>query len=250
MKKRVVSVFVVLVIMLTQVNFVKADGKFDPKLKLGSKKDFSLELKKRDYEKAMKWHKKKTANALFGISLDLTAGYNSTNPNVEQRVSTASIGTSSKGGINFGALFNITVLGINLTTGLDFLNKKYEIENPIDSIGSVIDSVKKTYANQYLDIPINMTFSTMISENVGVSFSGGPYFGILLNPSNAANGFKDFDLGLNGILTGKYYLNPFVSILLGGKYQYGGLNNLLSNQVVEKVNTNTWGVFTGLSLGF
>ncbi len=47
--------------------------------------------------------------------------------------------------------------------------------------------------------------------------SGGPYLGFLLNPPNELSGYKDFDFGLNGILTGRYYLNPFVAVILGSR---------------------------------
>ena len=131
-----------------------------------------------------------------------------------------------------------------------FINKKYNYGIPYTDSVQSIDSVYNSVKNTYLNIPMNITYSGMISENIGMSFSGGPYFGILLNPDNAVNGFKDFDFGLNGILTGRYYLNQFVSVLLGGNVQYGGLNNLLSANSVSSLQTVNWGAFTGLGVGF
>ena len=147
-------------------------------------------------------------------------------------------------------MLNINLLGLlNLTTGLDFVNKKYNYgipySDPIQTGDSVVNSIK----NNYLNIPMNVTYSGMVSENVGLSISGGPYFGILLNPDEAVNGFKDFDFGLNGILTSRYYLNQFLSILLGGNIQYGGLNNLLNANSVSSLNTVNWGAFTGIGIG-
>ena len=131
-----------------------------------------------------------------------------------------------------------------------FQDKKYNYGIPYTDSVQSIDSVYNSVKNTYLNIPMNITYSGMISENIGMSFSGGPYFGILLNPDNAVNGFKDFDFGLNGILTGRYYLNQFVSVLLGGNVQYGGLNNLLSANSVSSLQTVNWGAFTGLGVGF
>ncbi|HAY34996.1 MAG TPA: hypothetical protein DCY06_12770 [Bacteroidetes bacterium] len=154
--------------------------------------------------------------------------------------------------MTFGALLNLNLFGLlNLTTGIDLINKKYDygipyVNDPLNTLDSTVNSVK----NQYLNIPLNLNYSGMVSEKVGLSFSGGPYFGILLNPENAVNGFKDFDLGLNGILTGNYMLNPFMSVILGTKLQYGGLNNLLSSNTIEKVTLTNWDVFTGLRFGF
>lgn len=242
-------ILIISLLILTNDN-LKAGPDFDPKITLNSNTDYAKVIKERDYNKAVRYHKQIT-NSLFGIQLDFQLGYGSTSANVDQTANTKTITTGSEGGFTFGSLININLLGLfDLTTGLDFINKKYNygipFSDPLQTGDSIVNSVK----NNYLNIPLNVTYSGMISEKVGMSFSGGPYFGILLNPDNAVNGFKDFDFGLNGILTGRYFLNQFVSILLGGNVQYGGLNNLLSANSVSSLQTVNWGAFTGLGIGF
>ncbi|HRI84130.1 MAG TPA: outer membrane beta-barrel protein [Ignavibacteria bacterium] len=247
---KILTLFIFSVFLLN-VNSAEADLNYEPKLKLNDSKDRSSEIKKRDLEKAKKFHQQRTGE-FFGASVDFQIGYGTTSPSVSERDNQKEINTKGKGGITFGALLNLNLFGLlNLTTGIDLINKKYDygipyVNDPLNTLDSTVNSVK----NQYLNIPLNLNYSGMVSEKVGLSFSGGPYFGILLNPENAVNGFKDFDLGLNGILTGNYMLNPFMSVILGTKLQYGGLNNLLSSNTIEKVTLTNWDVFTGLRFGF
>ncbi len=244
------TLILVISFLLLANDNLKEGHDFDPKITLNDNTDYAKEIKERDYNKAVRQHKQIT-NSLFGIQLDFMLGYASTSPNVDQNTNNKTINTGAEGGFTFGSLININLLGLfDLTTGLDFINKKYNYGIPYTDSVQSIDSVYNSVKNTYLNIPMNITYSGMISENIGMSFSGGPYFGILLNPDNAVNGFKDFDFGLNGILTGRYYLNQFVSVLLGGNVQYGGLNNLLSANSVSSLQTVNWGAFTGLGVGF
>ena len=236
-------------IIFLSVNISAANQNFDPKLKFKSSRNFSNEIKLRDYNKALKSHKK-IAGSVLGLSIDFTLGYNSTSANADATSSDESVSTTSKGGFSFGALLNVNILGLGLTTGLDFTKKNFGIGIPYYDSTTSVDSISKDLSNSYMNIPLNINYGGMISEDIGLSFSGGPYFGILLNPENAVSGFKDFDFGINGILTGRYYLNPFMAIILGTQAQFGGLNNLLSSSSVEKLNTFNWGLFTGLSVGF
>lgn len=227
----------------------KADSKFDPKLKFKSDKNFSNEIKKRDYNKAIKWHKKITGSVI-GASLDIQVGYGSTSANGEAVSGSQTLKTTSKSGFTTGALLNVNLFNIlNFSTGLDFTKKNFGITLP-SIITPGIDSASVNLTNNYINIPMNVNFGGMISEKIGVNFSGGPYVGFLLNAANAVSGFKDFDFGLNGVLTGKYYLNPYVAVILGTKGQYGGLNNLISSSSVQKLRTFNMGGFTGVSVGF
>ncbi|MFZ1320691.1 MAG: outer membrane beta-barrel protein [Ignavibacteria bacterium] len=252
MKKFISTFLLVVCLFFLNSNMISAQTNFEPKINFNDSKDNSTELKKKDYETAKKYHQK-ISGELFGASVDFQIGYGTTSPNVTEKNNSKDASTESQGGITLGALVNLNLFGLfDLTTGIDLINKKYEYgipyvsTNPLDGVDSVVNSVK----NQYLNIPLNINYGGMVSEKVGLSFSGGPYFGFLLNPSNAVNGFKDFDMGLNGILTGNYMLNPFMSIILGTKLQYGGLNNLLSSGNIESVTMTNWDVFTGLRLGF
>lgn len=249
MKKPICSAILALCILIITISSSKANQNFDPKLKLNSSRNFSVEIKKRDYDQALNTHKK-IAGSLLGLSVDFQLGYNFTNANADATSDKQQVTTTSKGGFSFGALLNVNLLGFGFSTGLDFTKKNFGIQIPYyDSVTSV-DSISSSLSNSYMNIPLNINFGGMISDDIGLSFSGGPYLGILLNPENAVSGFKDFDFGLNGILTGRYYLNPFMAIILGTQAQYGGLNNLLSSSSVETLHTFNWGLFTGLSVGF
>ncbi len=249
MKKSFYSLLLIFSILLLSLTASRADQRFDPKLKLNNKRNFSAEIKKRDYDKALRIQKK-IAGSAFGISVDFQLGYNSTNANADATSDQQQVTTTSKGGFAFGALLNVNLLGFGFSTGLDFTKKNFGIQIPYYNSTSSVDSISTNLSNSYMNIPLNVNFGGMISDDVGLSFSGGPYFGILLNPDNAVSGFKDFDFGLNGILTGRYYLNPFMAIILGTQGQYGGLNNLLSSSSVETLHTFNWGLFTGLNVGF
>ena len=89
----------------------------------------------------------------------------------------------------------------------------------------------------------------MVSEKVGLAFSGGPYFGILMSkPENTYNnvGYKNFDLGLSGTLTGNYVFMYPLSVIFGTTFKYGGLNNLMSTDKIDKITTTNFTFFTGL----
>lgn len=251
--KKAAALFAIFLLSFINGNtMASSESGFDPILKLNGNKNYSKEIKERDYKIAKEFHKK-IAGSLLGLSVDFEVGYGTTNANVDAtstQGTTKDVETNSKGGFLFGAILNLNLFDLfNFTTGLDFTKKNFGVTIPsVDSLAA--DSLVQDFENNYLNIPLNINFSTMVSDDVGISFSGGPYLGFLLNAENAVSGFKDFDFGLNGILTGRYYLNPFVSILLGTKGQYGGLNNLISTSSVKKMHTFNWGAFTGLSVGF
>lgn len=250
MKRTSLASLILFCLMIISSSYSSAEINFDPKLKINSSKDYSKEIFSKDYNAALKMHKK-IAGSFIGASIDFQVGYGTTSANVSEKSTSNTVNTESKGGFQFGALLNLNLFNIlNFTTGLDFTKKNFGITVPYANPLTTGDSLVQDLNNSYLNIPLNINYSTMVSDNVGVSFTGGPYFGILLNAENAVSGFKDFDFGLNGTLTGKYYLNPFVAVILGTKAQYGGLNNLLSSSSVDKLNTVNWGGFTGISVGF
>jgi len=249
MKRVTISALIIFSILLMQSSFAGTDLKFDPKLKFNSGRDYSNEIKAKDFKIASDYHKK-ISGSVIGASIDFQLGYGNTTANAES-IGSKEITTTSKGGVILGALLNVNLFGLlNFSTGLDFTKKNFGITLPKYDINFPGDSITQTLTNNYINIPLNINYSGMVSDKVGISFSGGPYLGILLNAENALSGFKNFDLGLNGVLTSKYYLNPFVAVILGVKGQYGGLNNLLSAGSVSKLNTFNYGGFTGLSVGF
>ena len=101
----------------------------------------------------------------------------------------------------------------------------------------------------YLTIPLFLNIGGMVSEDVGLWFTGGPYMGFLMSqPSNTYGniGYKNFDLGLDATLTANYvFLYPF-SVIFGTTFKYGGLNNLMSSQSVEKITTSNFTFFSGV----
>ncbi len=247
MRTKIVIAVLCFVIFSASCSYSKAG--FDPKLKFNSSKDY-VELKKeRDYGNAMNHHKKIT-NSVLGMSVDFQLGYGTTNASGETPGS-KSVSSSTKGGFIAGAILNLSLFeSFNFTTGLDFTKKNFGLGVPYQDPQQIGDSVVQQLQNNYINIPLNALFGGMVSDNVGVYFNGGPYLGFLLNEENAASGYKNFDLGVNGTITGKYYFNQFVSAILGTKLMYGGLNNLWNSGNVETLHTINWGAFSGVSVGF
>lgn len=258
MKKSIQVILIAVSLLLVQQVELKSDWKFDPKLRLKENVDHSKIKFERDYKRAKKDHN--AIQTIFGASIDFQVGYGSTNADVtEESTAKSNVSTSSKGGVTLGALLNINLFDIlNLTTGLDFTKKNFGVTVdvpyviPPTSQAGLTDSITNStdLSNSYLNIPVNLNIGGMISDDIGLSFSGGPYFGFLLNPPNEFSGYNTFDLGLNGILTANYLLNSFTSILLGTDFQYGGLNDLITNSDIETAHTFNWTMFTGLRIGF
>lgn len=251
MKNLIATMLLTVLILFPGISFTQSDFYYNPKLKLSSDKDFAKEKFLSDYNKAKRISKKK-AGSLLGASIDFQLGYNSTNANIEATQGKSDYPTESKAGFTVGALVNFSLFGsANLTTGIDFIKKNFEVDktNPSDTLGNPVSEIEE-FASSYFNIPINFNIGSMITENIGVNLSFGPYLAFRMNDQSIDGfGYKNFDLGLNGILTFNYMLNPFMGVILGGKYQRGGLNNLASTEYVEKTNTNMWGVFTGFRIG-
>lgn len=90
-------------------------------------------------------------------------------------------------------------------------------------------------------------FDFDVTDNIRVDGNLGPYFGILLNTDDVEQyAIKNFDFGLTGNLQLAYMFNKYIGVLLGGKYEYGGLNNLGSNEYIKKTTTSTFNIYTGL----
>jgi len=248
MKNLIVSLVLLVLLFTTGKAFSQYD--FNPKIKINSlSKDPKAKFLS-DYNKAKKIGKKQ-AGSILDAYVDFQLGYNSTNANIEATEGKSDYPTESKPGVNVGALVSFSLFGsAQLTTGLDFLNKSFEVDKTsLDTLGNPIEDIEK-FTSNYFNVPINFNVGTMLSDKVGVNLSFGPYLAFRMNDQSIDGfGYKNFDLGLNGILTFNYALNSFMGIILGGKYQRGGLNNLASTQYVEKTNTNMWGIFTGLRVG-
>ena len=222
--------------------------------KTGIPKNEKSKLNK-DYKLAYKDFQEKSGKIL-DFYVDFKLGGTSTSANVTSAAGKDSYNTGSKVGFNIGALIYTRLFdAFQFSTGLDFNGKNFEVTPP-NNINSgtpvpASDSVSKLsqkVANNYLNIPMNFNFGGMITETIGLTFNGGPYLGILLSTDDnrTGMGYKNFDLGLVGSLTANYKIAPLTSILLGAKFEYGGLNNLGNTPYVDKVSTSTLGFFTGI----
>lgn len=241
----------IIVLILTGFTNASIAGDGD-KIKLNERIDnvtsFSKSKFERDYETEKQYHALQTGKNLVDFYIDLQLGYGSTSANVNSR-SGSDYNTNSKGGFNLGGLIYINIAEAwSFSSGLDFFNKSFEVETTDTTTG--FTGTVQEVSNQYLNIPLYFNVGGMISDKVGITFMGGPYLGLLLSTdAEQSLGYKNFDLGLAGTLTGNYVIAPLVSVILGTKFQYGGLNNLGSTENVESIHTTNYTVFTGIRFG-
>jgi hypothetical protein len=243
--------------LLLAVLFISANTYADQKpefIKLGISKNEKNKLNK-DYKLAYRDFQEKSGK-FFDFYVDFKLGGTSTSASVTPAAGKDSYNTGSKVGFNIGALIYTRLFdAFQFSTGLDFNGKNFEVTppttvnsgTPVVASDSVSTATQKV-ANNYLNIPMNFNFGGMITETFGLTFNGGPYLGILLSTDDnrTGMGYKNFDLGLVGSLTANYKIAPLTSILLGAKYEYGGLNNLGNTPYVDKVSTSSLGFFTGI----
>ena len=240
--KRAFSVMLLTVFCLISGNSLFAGENNDPRLKLNDNSKVSpLSIKERDYLQAKTAENVRTGKySLF--YLDFQLGYGSTKPNYDVKSgSTANISSSSQGGFTGAAFLTVTLFDLlNLTTGLDFTKKNFGLT--ADSLLTAQD-----VSNSYLNVPILFNFGGQVSDKIGINLAAGPYFGFLMGDEDNLKelGLKNFDFGIDAMLTADYALNQFVSILLGTAMQFGGLNNLGSTLNVENVKTTNWRSFHG-----
>lgn len=209
----------------------------------------------KDYKLAYKDFQEKSGKIL-DFYVDFKLGGTSTSANVTQANGVGSYNTGSKIGYNVGALIYTRLFdAFQFSTGIDFTGKNFEVTPPSNintttpSGVTRVDSTTQKVANNYMNIPMNFNFGGMITDKVGLTFNGGPYLGILLSTDDKSGlGYKNFDFGLVGSLTANYKIAPLTSVLLGAKYEYGGLNNLGNTPYVDRVSTSSLGFFTGIRL--
>jgi hypothetical protein len=254
--KKVITMFLMLVFIFS-LQIAKADG--DPNKPLNNKYNKSelLSKKELDYKKAKREFEFRSGK-LIDFYVDFQLGVGGTSANVTSASGVQDYKTASKLGFKTGAIFYVALFDmVSFSSGLSFNGKSFELTNPnikppyTDSSFKAGSSMYVT-AN-YLDIPLNIHLGGKISETVGIDFNGGPYLGIRMSvPDNVSNGsgFKNFDLGLNGTLTGSYTFAYPLSAIFGVDLQYGGLNNLGSTSTVERISMFNYSFFSGLRVGF
>ena len=247
--------FAKLLIALLVLSYtMNAYAERDPKKPFGED-EFKVNLKfKQDHDKALKEFNYRSGKPV-AFYLDFQLGVGSTTPSITT-TSGAVVKEEAKLGYTVGGLAYVNIFGIlNFTTGLSFDGKSFGFQKPSISGSTTSTTSSDTSAKSgylpanYLTIPLLLNIGGMVSDDVGLWFTGGPYMGFLLSqPSNTYGniGYKNFDLGLDATLTANYvFLYPF-SVLFGTTFKYGGLNNLMSTETIEKVTTNNFTFFSGV----
>ncbi len=181
----------------------------------------------------------KKKSGLINLDVDIQLGLGIANTNVDLNTindtTRAYDNTSSKVGPTIGAIVNVDFAGFGFTSGLQYSSKGFETA-----------SGTKTGLN-YLNIPLLFFIGLDINNKVLVDIQFGPYFGLLLSQDKTTYfAVKNFDFGLTGNISGAYMFNKYMGALLGLKYEYGGINNLQSNEYVKKTTSSTFFIYSGL----
>jgi hypothetical protein len=256
--KNVITLFLILGFILN-LQIARADG--DPSKPLVNKDNKTNLLSKKDldYKKAKREFDFLSGNKIVDFYVDFQLGVSGTSPSVTSASGVGNYQTKSKLGYKTGALFFISLFDmVSFSSGLTFNGKSFEITNPNIIPPTIADSSIKPGSTMYvtanyMQFPLNIHFGGKVAEKIGIDFNGGPYLGIRMSvPDNVSNGsgFKNFDLGLNGTLTGSYVFAYPLSAILGVDFQYGGLNNLGKTAMVDRISTLNYSLFTGLRVGF
>ena len=176
---------------------------------------------------------------LFSLNLDVIfgLGFSHTDFNVNSDTTGLS-NTESKKGPMLGATVSFNLLGLYLTTGFTYSSSGFKTAN----------SENQFNAN-YFKIPLMFGYNFNIKK-VEIDLSVGPYLGIRLSQDTSSlYQFKNIDIGIIGGLQGTYFFNRFMGALLGFKYEYGGLNNLLETtgqNNISSIKTRNLFIYTGM----
>jgi hypothetical protein len=202
----------------------------------------------KDYPSVKKEYDIKTGKPI-DIYLDIQLGLGATNANISNGSTNLDYETNARVGLSLGGLLYLNVLDfLSFTSGLSFQGKSFKFSPPAADTAAInnFGAGEKSLDNIYMNIPVYFNIGGMISERVGLTFCGGPYFGIRLNDDNYEGfGMKNFDLGLNGTLTGNYVIMYPFNIIAGVKFEFGGLNNLGSTEFIDYITTQNFTFFTG-----
>lgn len=219
-------------------------------------KQWLCDKHKTDYDKAVREFNIKTGK-LIEMYVDFQLGVGVTSANVNSSSNGVRYETESRTGFTTGALIYISLFeSVKFSTGLTFDGKSFGIERIVDTSivsDSSLNNFSGYFTSNYLNIPLNLNFGGMITDDFGLWFNGGPYLGFLLSSPNSQYsgiGYKNFDLGLNGTITGNYIIQYPFSIIFGTSFKFGGLNNLASTESVESVRTTNFNFFSGIRIGF
>lgn len=229
------SFLVFSIIVLSAANSYSGGGD-DIRIKSIYSYDNTKETKpfSKDAEKLLK-----KRNAIFNLDVDIQLGLGIANTNFDLNKTDSATqtlnSTSTKVGPSIGAIVSLDFLGFGFTSGFQYSNKGFET-----STGD------KSNLN-YFNIPLLFYFDFNVGEKIRIDGNLGPYFGLLLSQdNNPLYKVKNFDFGLTGNLQGAYMFNRYIGVLLGAKYEYGGLNNLGNNENVKKITSSTINIYSGI----
>ncbi|RPI16635.1 MAG: hypothetical protein EHM58_11430 [Ignavibacteriae bacterium] len=221
----------VLLLLFVGSEYSFAGDKFGERLRLNDKSKTSIKPYFKEVEKMQR-----RKNAIFNLNLDIQVGADFSKADID--VNNDSLNsletTQTKVGPTVGAILSIDFLGFGFTTGAQYSQKGIET-----------NLTEKQNLN-YINIPLLFDFNFDFGK-VLIDGNLGPYFGLLISQDeNTFYKVKNFDLGLTGSLQGAYLIQKYLGILLGVKYEYGGLNNLAQNININKIRTNTFYVYSGV----
>ena len=184
------------------------------------------------------------------IYLDYQLGLGVNSGNISNALTSNSYDTKSILSFNTGGLIHISLFEIvSFTSGVSFVGKGFKFTPPaLDTTAiNTFGEGEKKISNTFMNIPLYLEFGGMFSEKIGLTFAGGPYIGIRLNDDNYNGlGFKNFDFGISGTLTGNYLIAYPLNLILGVNFQFGGLNNLGSTKLIDHITTQNFNVFSGV----
>jgi len=177
-------------------------------------------------------------NKIFNLRLDVDLGLNisSTNFNLSKVDSTNQSlnSTQTRTGPSAGVVLSIDFLGFGFTSGLQYASKGFVVTNGTN------------FNLNYFNIPLLFYFDFTISKVI-IDGNVGPYLGLLLSQtSSPLYSVKNFDFGLTGNVQCAYMITKHIGPLLGLKYEYGGLNNLGSNENISSIRTSSFFIYTGV----
>jgi outer membrane protein with beta-barrel domain len=180
----------------------------------------------------------KKKNKFFNLDVDVQLGLDMASTSIDvQKYDTNTQklqSTDTRLGPTIGAIVDFDFLGFGFTTGAQYSSKGFETQG----------NIATNY--NYINIPL-FFYVGFEAGKIRIDAHLGPYFGLLISQDESTVlKIKNFDLGLSGNLSGAYMFNKYMGVLLGCKYEYGGLNNLASNEFIKKVTSSTLFFYSGL----
>ncbi len=241
------KLMLLLVVLSFSLNLYAENDPSKPYGNTGYKTDWKI---KSDYKKARKQFDYSIGKPV-DFYIDFQLGVGSTAPNITTTGTTPAVTEKAKLGYTLGGLVYINLFdAFSFTTGVSFDGKSFAVQEPKTNISTPTDSLTTAYVPaNYFVVPLFVNLGGMVSEKIGLWFTGGPYLGFLMSKPNDQYkelGYKNFDLGLNATLTGNYVFMYPLSVIFGTTFKYGGLNNLISTPEIEKVTTTNFTFFSGL----